>query len=78
MNSCTSKNQKRFNIEFVSLDVNRKKGGTLKVLKRCRVASASHNIMQHGTVVVLPNRGVTEKTVHTRLIFKLNDEIITG
>jgi hypothetical protein len=69
---------RHFDLEFVTLDTKRKTGGALKSLRKCRIASASHNIFSHGTINVLHNQSAHEVTIHTRLILKLNGELIHG
>ncbi len=73
---CVKNSPFRFDIEFVTLDVKRKTGGTLKVLNNCRVASSSHNPFEHGTINVLAAGQTHENTIHIKLIMKLNGEFV--
>ena len=63
-------------IEAVSYDKRRKKGGELMMLRQCVLARANHDEMEHGTITVRPKNSTHEIPVHVRLIMKLNDEFV--
>ncbi len=78
IHGCSKESRDRFDVEFLSCDVKRKKYGDLKVLTRCRLASSSHDAMKHGTINVLHNGSLTEQTIHIHLIMKVNGQFIIG
>lgn len=78
MNTCHAENHRRFDVEFVTLDLKRASGGKLKSLKRCHVTGASHNMMEHGTISVQDGQSARPTPVHIYLIQKVDGRFING
>ena len=76
MRKCVKNSPFRFDIEFVTYDANRKKAGKLKQFKSCRLASSSHNEMDHGTITIMAAGMRHETTLHLKLIMKVNGEFV--
>lgn len=79
INRCTKEASRRFSIDFITLDVNRKQGGRLKTLRNCMVTKANHDEKLHGTITVLEDKKNAHPIpVHIRLIQRLNNEFVDG
>lgn len=73
----TSKDGPRVDIEFIQADKKRQTAGKLRRLLKCYTSGSAHSTKKHGTINIVNDHSDHPTPVHTRLITKVNNELVT-